>query len=422
MSRFANMGVRSKLMCLAALYAVGTVLFGVIAFSTLNKVKVNGPIYGELAQGKDLLADILPPPEYIIESYLTVHKMTGAEDPTGTDELAKKLETLQKDFDARHDYWAEHLPKGEMNEVLLEEAYEPATKFFEVAQNEMLPALCAGDKEKAKTLVSGPMSVLYEEHRAAIDKVVALAAEHNAVVEAEAAATTSQRTWTMVSVSVVCLALVTAIGYFLARSIGNVVGQVVASMEAATKRDYTKRVETKVGGDLGKMTSSLNTLLDSLTTFEHQASDFEGQIDAIGKSQAVIEFNLDGTVVKANDNFLGCLGYSLDEIKGQHHRMFCDPAFAQSAEYEQFWDALNRGEYQVAEFKRIGKGGKEIWIQASYNPILDLNGKPVKVVKYASDITEQKLAAERDLARTREDGRLPRIRSDEGLDGAERRR
>ncbi len=391
MSRFANMGVRSKLMCLAALYAVGTVLFGVIAFSTLNKVKVNGPIYGELAQGKDLLADILPPPEYIIESYLTVHKMTGAEDPTGTDELAKKLETLQKDFDVRHDYWAEHLPKGEMNEVLLEEAYEPATKFFEVAQNEMLPALRAGDKEKAKTLVSGPMSVLYEEHRAAIDKVVALAAEQNAAVEVAAAATTSQRTWLMVGVSVACLALVTAIGYFLARSIGNVVGQVVASMEAAANRDYTKRVETKVGGDLGKMTSSLNTLLDSLTTFEHQASDFEGQIDAIGKSQAVIEFNLDGTVVKANDNFLGCLGYTLDEIKGQHHRMFCDPSFAQSAEYKQFWDALNRGQYQAGEFKRIGKGKKEIWIQASYNPIFDRSGKPVKVVKYATDVTAAKL-------------------------------
>ena len=93
MSRFTNMAVRSKLMCLAALYAVGTVLFGVIAFSTLNKVKVNGPIYGDLAQGKDLLADILPPPEYIVESYLTVHKMIGAEGPTGTDELAKKLDT-----------------------------------------------------------------------------------------------------------------------------------------------------------------------------------------------------------------------------------------------------------------------------------------------------------------------------------------
>lgn len=137
-----------------------------------------------------------------------------------------------------------------------------------------------------------------------------------------------------------------------------------------------------------------------VTAAKLQNADYQGQLSAIGKAQAVISFNLDGTVVDANDNFLGCLGYSLDEIKGKHHRMFCEPAFAQSLEYRAFWDALNRGEYQAAEYKRLGKGGREIWIQASYNPILDLNGKPFKVVKYATDITEQKHAAERALART----------------------
>lgn len=388
MSRFANMGVRSKLMCLAALYAVGTVLFGAIAFTTLNKVKVNGPLYSELAQGKDLLADILPPPEYIIESYLTVHQMKG-EDAAATDDLAKKLEKLQGEFEARHKFWAEHPPAGEMSELLLEEAYVPANKFFEVAETELLPALRTGDKEKANTLVSGTLTQLYGEHRAAIDQVVALAVEHNADIEGAAAATTSQRTWFMTGISAVCLALVTAIGYFLARSIGNVVAQVVESMEAARNRDYSKRVETKAGGDLGRMASSLNALLESLTSFEQQARDFEGQIDAISKAQAVIEFNLDGTIIRANDNFLQGLGYTLAEIKGQHHRMFCDPAYAQSHEYRAFWDKLNRGEYDAGEYKRFGKGGKEIWIQASYNPIFDVNGKPVKVVKYASDVTAQ---------------------------------
>ena len=119
-----------------------------------------------------------------------------------------------------------------------------------------------------------------------------------------------------------------------------------------------------------------------------QNADFSGQIDAIGKSQAVIEFNMDGTVVHANQNFLSTIGYVLDEIKGKHHSMFVDPAYKNSAEYKQFWEALGRGEYQAAEYKRIGKGGKEIWIQASYNPIMDLNGKPFKVVKYATDITQ----------------------------------
>jgi methyl-accepting chemotaxis protein len=117
-------------------------------------------------------------------------------------------------------------------------------------------------------------------------------------------------------------------------------------------------------------------------------ADLAGQIEAIGKSQAVIEFNLDGTILTANDNFLHALGYSLDEIKGKHHSMFVEPADRDGAVYRAFWAALNRGEFQAGEFKRVGKGGKEVWIQASYNPILDLNGKPFKVVKYASDITK----------------------------------
>ncbi|HLG80171.1 MAG TPA: PAS domain-containing methyl-accepting chemotaxis protein [Bradyrhizobium sp.] len=120
-------------------------------------------------------------------------------------------------------------------------------------------------------------------------------------------------------------------------------------------------------------------------------SDLAGQIAAIGKSQAVIEFNMDGTIITANDNFLNALGYSLNEIKGKHHSMFVEASERGSSSYREFWAALNRGQYQAAEYKRIGKGGKEVYIQASYNPILDLNGKPFKVVKYATDVTKQVL-------------------------------
>src|ERR1700712_1984927 len=120
-----------------------------------------------------------------------------------------------------------------------------------------------------------------------------------------------------------------------------------------------------------------------------KAADSDGQIDAIRKSQAVIEFNMDGTIRDANPNFCNALGYTLGEIKGKHHRMFVEPHERDALAYREFWESLNRGQYQAAEYKRIAKGGREIWIQASYNPILDLNGKPFKVVKYATDITAQ---------------------------------
>jgi methyl-accepting chemotaxis protein len=129
-----------------------------------------------------------------------------------------------------------------------------------------------------------------------------------------------------------------------------------------------------------------------ITAAKLQAADYEGQLAAISKAQAVIEFSLEGKILGANENFCRTLGYSLEEIKGQHHSMFAESAYRLSPEYRAFWDKLGRGEFDAGQYKRICKGGREIWIQASYNPIFDLNGKPYKVVKYASDITEQKKA------------------------------
>jgi methyl-accepting chemotaxis protein len=137
---------------------------------------------------------------------------------------------------------------------------------------------------------------------------------------------------------------------------------------------------------------------DDAAIDQERLADYAGQVAAIRKSQAVIEFNMNGEVLDANDKFLGALGYTLDEVKGRHHSIFVDEAYRQSPDYKEFWARLNRGEYEAAEYKRIGKGGKEVWIQASYNPILDRTGKPFKVVKFATDMTEQKLALNAMLA------------------------
>ncbi|MES2602095.1 MAG: PAS domain-containing methyl-accepting chemotaxis protein [Pseudomonadota bacterium] len=126
-----------------------------------------------------------------------------------------------------------------------------------------------------------------------------------------------------------------------------------------------------------------------ITAQKLKSADYEGQIAAIQKSQAVIEFNLDGTIITANENFLTTLGYRLDEIQGKHHGMFVEPQVRDSSAYREFWDSLRRGDYQAAEYKRVGKGGKAIWIQASYNPIRGADGKLAKVVKFATDTTAQ---------------------------------
>ncbi|WP_426532365.1 methyl-accepting chemotaxis protein [Bradyrhizobium sp. McL0615] len=208
-----------------------------------------------------------------------------------------------------------------------------------------------------------------------------------------------------------------AMGYTLGEIQGKHHGMFVeqAERDSAAYREFWARLnrgenqsaEYKRIGKGGKevwILASYNPVLDEkgkpfrvvkfatdVTSQKLSTADLAGQISAIGKSQAVIEFNMDGTIIGANQNFLKTVGYALDEIRGRHHSMFVDPAERESAAYREFWAALNRGEYQAAEYKRIGKNGKEVWIQASYNPILDLNGKPFKVVKYATDTTAQVL-------------------------------
>ncbi len=173
---------------------------------------------------------------------------------------------------------------------------------------------------------------------------------------------------------------------------------------AALNRGEFQAAEYKRIGKGGRevwIQASYNPILDAagkpvkvvkfatdVTAQKVKNADYVGQIEAIGKSQAVISFNMDGTIIEANANFLNALGYTQDEVRGKHHSIFVEAAYANSPDYQQFWAALNRGEYQAAEYKRIGKGGREVWIQASYNPILDLNGKPFKVVKYATDVSE----------------------------------
>jgi len=136
----------------------------------------------------------------------------------------------------------------------------------------------------------------------------------------------------------------------------------------------------------------IGTALEWLNNTEakNTLAAYEGQLDAISKAMGVISFEMDGTIIDVNQNFLDVVGYSKDEVVGKHHRMFAETELANSAEYREFWAKLNRGEFDTGEYKRIGKGGKVVYLQASYNPIIDINGKPVRVIKYASNITEQK--------------------------------
>ncbi len=143
---------------------------------------------------------------------------------------------------------------------------------------------------------------------------------------------------------------------------------------------FKRKVETKIVTEL--------VASPPLASIEPQKlAELEGKLAALDKVQAVIEFELDGRIITANDNFLRALGYSLEEIRGKHHSLFVEPTYAHSDQYRQFWQKLGHGEFDAGQYLRLGKGGREIWIEASYNPIKDAAGKPFKVVKFAIDVT-----------------------------------
>ena len=173
-------------------------------------------------------------------------------------------------------------------------------------------------------------------------------------------------------------------------------GQAVQGEFSRVRKDgshvYIEASYNPMRGADGKVESIVKFAID-VTDRKIARAEADGQLAAINRSQAVIEFEPDGTIITANDNFLKTLGYSLEELQGKHHRMFVDPAYAESDAYQDFWRDLAAGNFSSAEFKRIAKDGHPVWIQASYNPIFDPEGNPFKVVKYATDITAAKLKA-----------------------------
>jgi PAS domain S-box-containing protein len=183
-------------------------------------------------------------------------------------------------------------------------------------------------------------------------------------------------------------AIVALVAYINGGQISRKVADVVTAVKTIAEGNFSHRVAVTSRDEFGTLATAVNQMAEQMGETNATNADYAAKMASISRSQAVIEFQMDGTIVTANDNFSKTMGYSLDEIKGRHHSMFASEKQRNSPEYREFWARLNRGENIVGEFQRFGKGGTEVWLQASYNPIPDVTGKYVKVVKYATEITE----------------------------------
>ncbi|MBY0459898.1 MAG: PAS domain S-box protein, partial [Gemmataceae bacterium] len=290
-----------------------------------------------------------------------------------------------------------------------------ANDYFAAAERTMQATAefhAAGDKEReprrqqmAEAMAAaGPK---FDALTVALDEMIKTCLDSAQDVNEDGDATAAAAQWTLAGGTAAAVLLAVTLGLVIARSVARPLGRTVAAIEALARGELTRTADVTSADEVGRMAQSLNAALAGIRAALDQEkvdwaavgrqrlvnADFAGQIAAIGRAQAVVEFNMDGTVVTANDHFVSVMGYTLAEIQGKHHSLFCDPAHVASPEYREFWARLNRGESAAEQFRRLGKGGKEVWIEASYNPILGLDGKPYKVVKFATDATDRVKAA-----------------------------
>jgi methyl-accepting chemotaxis protein len=232
-----------KLYGLVAACLVTFVGYAIWSYSTLATAKVQGPYYNRIVQGKDLIADILPPPNYIIETYLmTLHMANEVEEGVGSDELRgyiSRCGQLEAEFDDRHSYWVEDLPEGKMKQLKVVDCYEPAKRFYTVLNNSFIPACVEGDTEKANELARGELRALYETHRAAIDKVVAMAVVDNQQAEAEVGSLVASRTGWSIGVMVSTISLLSLMGWYIVRATVRPLREAALRLQDLSTKDLT---------------------------------------------------------------------------------------------------------------------------------------------------------------------------------------
>jgi methyl-accepting chemotaxis protein len=351
--------MNSKLLALASVFSLGFIIFGVTAFSTLQAVKIDGPQYSKLAADNDLMADVLPPPAFIIEASWLARKLSDSDATESIASMESEFARLQTEYDASISHWENQLEDPKLQVELLNRSQEAARKFFSVVETELIPAAKRQDRKAVASLLSKDLDKHFRDHSAAIKQVVERNREIKAADLALVTATTSSRT------------------LFL-QLLGGLLLSAVVGLTVWLRRDIAKQ--------------------------ERINNDYGCQLAAVSRSVGMVEFDLDGQFLAANENFLNFTGYTLSELRGKSHSILIESTRAEKETETALWQEIKKGNFQSGDFKRISKAGEEIWFHGSYNLVSDEKGIPYKVVAIASDSTlKNKLMEQAEELKVREE-------------------
>ncbi|MHB1687420.1 MAG: methyl-accepting chemotaxis protein [Ignavibacteriaceae bacterium] len=263
MKILTNLKVSQKFLLLTNFVAASLLVFGLYTYGTINKIKVNGPLYKSIIQGKNLIADILPPPEYIIEAYLNLYQLTFAKDETQINSLIEKSKKLEEEYISRHDFWISDLEPGGMKKILVEDSYKPAVEFFKVENDQFIPAIKSGNLELANLLLNTSLKENYEKHREAIDKVVELAGISNLKIEKESQDVISTRTLLIVILLLVAIGFISLVSYFTTVSITVPVKKLSSIADRLAVGDINVSANSEAQNELGDLERSFGLMIEN---------------------------------------------------------------------------------------------------------------------------------------------------------------
>jgi methyl-accepting chemotaxis protein len=266
LAKILDARVRTKIFGLTAIVIVALGVFGLVSFDTLSAVQVNGPVYKGIIENKDLVADILPPPEYLVEAYLVVLQMLYEQDQAKLGALVQRSAKLREEYDTRHQYWLETLAPGVLKDTMVVQSYTPAKQFLDLRDQEFIPAILRGDRKRALDLAQGELKQKYEAHRSMIDKVVVLATEKTNADEKNAQSTIDNRMIMQLVLAFIVVFMSSLAAYFLSRYITTTVNTYLSFAGQVAHGDLTARLHPRFNDELGVLGRHLNEMAASLST------------------------------------------------------------------------------------------------------------------------------------------------------------
>ena len=274
----ANLRISRKFILLSAVFVAGFLAFGAYSLFTISTIKVNGPAYRQIILQKDLVADILPPPEYIIETFLTTLRLRDAKSPGDVDSFVTKIDQLHKDYEDRHAYWAAHLSEGTLKDTMVKESYDSASQYFGILEKELIPAIKSGDAGQAATIIDEKLTPLYETHRGSIDKVVVMANKESQSIEANVGSLETRSTLLLYGVAALILVLSLLLCLVIARGITRPIRSSVAFARRIAEGDLTDQLDIAQRDEVGDLAAALNGMSERLRAMVGTIRDSSEQV------------------------------------------------------------------------------------------------------------------------------------------------